>query len=64
MDAKNKSGADFFQAAFRYPTHWKYIIIYMCENSAQFQYVWVYIDSLLIYMTVKQEIDDKIQSKK
>ena len=36
----------------------------MCAHSTQFQYELVYIDFLLIYMNVKQEINDIIQSNK
>ena len=64
VDARNKSGEDFFQVTFRYPTHWKCIVILKCEPSTEFKYVWEYIVFSWIYMNVKNIINARIESKK
>ena len=61
VDARNKSGAEFFQATFCYPTHLICIVMWMFE---QFQYVREYIDFTWIYIKIKHRIDDRIQSKR
>ena len=50
VDARNKSGEDFFKTTFCYPTQKNVLMKIKCEKSTRFQYLYEYFDFLEISM--------------
>ena len=50
VDARNKSGADFFRRHFVTPPNENALIKIKCKKSTKFQYLYEYIDYLQISM--------------